>query len=134
PVPPACFAARKRRRPRRTGPRPLRPGALRRARAARDRIGGGVARMSAEASPGNRVLVLEAGRAERHYWRDIWAYRELFAILAWRDVAVRYKQTVIGILWAAIRPLLTMVIFTIVFGRLAKLPTEGDAPYPILVF
>jgi len=81
-----------------------------------------------------RVLVLEPGRAERHYWRDIWAYRELFAILAWRDVAVRYKQTVIGVLWAVVRPLLTMVVFTIVFGRLAGLPTEGDAPYPILVF
>ena len=81
-----------------------------------------------------RVLVLKHGRAERHYWRDIWAYRELFAILAWRDVAVRYKQTVIGVLWAVVRPLLTMVVFTIVFGRLAGLPTEGDAPYPILVF
>jgi lipopolysaccharide transport system permease protein len=81
-----------------------------------------------------RVLVLEAGRAERHYWRDLWAYRELFAILAWRDLAVRYKQTVIGVVWAIIRPLLTMVIFTIVFGRLAKLPTEGGAPYALMVF
>lgn len=81
-----------------------------------------------------RVLVLEAGRAERHYWRDLWAYRELFGILAWRDLAVRYKQTVIGVAWAIIRPLLTMVIFTIVFGRLAKLPTVGATPYPILVF
>jgi lipopolysaccharide transport system permease protein len=82
----------------------------------------------------NRILVLEAGRAERHYWRDIWAYRELFAMLAWRDVSVRYKQTVVGIAWALVRPFLTMVVFTIVFGRLAKLPTEGAAPYPILVF
>jgi lipopolysaccharide transport system permease protein len=81
-----------------------------------------------------RVLVLEPGRAERHYWRDLWAYRELFAILAWRDVAVRYKQTVIGIVWAVIRPFLTMVIFTIVFGRLANLPSEGAAPYPLMVF
>jgi lipopolysaccharide transport system permease protein len=81
-----------------------------------------------------RILVLEPGRAERHYWRDLWAYRELFAILAWRDLAVRYKQTVIGVAWAIIRPLSTMVIFTIVFGRLAKLPTEGATPYPILVF
>jgi lipopolysaccharide transport system permease protein len=81
-----------------------------------------------------RVLVLEAGRAERRYWRDIWAYRELFAILAWRDVAVRYKQTVIGVAWAVVRPLLTMVIFTIVFGRLAKLPSDGAVPYPVLVF
>ena len=83
---------------------------------------------------GEPVLVLESGRAERHYWRDIWSYRELFAILAWRDVAIRYKQTVIGVLWAVVRPLLTMVVFTIVFGGLAGLPTEGGAPYPILVF
>ncbi len=80
------------------------------------------------------VLVLEPGRAERHYWRDIWAYRELFAILAWRDVAVRYKQTVIGVAWAVVRPFLTMVVFTVVFGRLANLPSEGTAPYPIMVF
>ena len=85
-----------------------------------------------EQSP--RVLVLEQGRAERHYWRDIWAYRELFAILAWRDVAVRYKQTVVGVLWAVVRPFLTMIVFTVIFGRLAKLPTEGAAPYPVMVF
>ncbi len=82
----------------------------------------------------SRVLVLESGRAERHYWRDIWAYRELFAILAWRDVAVRYKQTVIGIAWSVVRPFLTMVIFTIVFSRLAHLPSESAAPYPVMVF
>lgn len=81
-----------------------------------------------------QVLVLEPGRAERHYWRDTWTYRELFAILAWRDVAVRYKQTVIGVAWALVRPFLTMVVFTIVFGRLAGLPSEGTAPYPIMVF
>jgi lipopolysaccharide transport system permease protein len=80
------------------------------------------------------VVVLEAGGAERHYWRDLWAYRELFAILAWRDVAVRYKQTVIGVAWAVVRPFLTMVVFTVIFGRLAKLPSEGGAPYPIMVF
>jgi lipopolysaccharide transport system permease protein len=74
------------------------------------------------------------GRAERHYWRDIWAYRELFAILAWRDVAVRYKQTVIGVTWAVVRPFLTMVVFTVIFVLLARLPTEAGAPYPILVF
>ena len=84
--------------------------------------------------PGEHILVLEPGRAERHYWRDIWHYRELFAILAWRDVSVRYKQTVIGVAWAVVRPFLTMVVFTIVFGRLAKLPTAGTAPYPIMVF
>src|SRR5262245_622923 len=78
-------------------------------------------------------LVIEAGRPERHYWMDLWRYRELFYFLAWRDVLVRYKQTVIGIAWALIRPLLTMIVFTVVFGRLAKLPA-GDFPYPILVF
>ena len=81
-----------------------------------------------------RVLVLEAGRAERHYWRDLWAYRELFAILAWRDLAVRYKQTVIGVVWAVIRPTLTMLVFTVLFSRLAKLPSDGHAPYPVMVF
>lgn len=81
-----------------------------------------------------RVLVLEPGRAERHYWRDLWHYRELFAILAWRDVAVRYKQTVIGAAWAVVRPLLTMVVFTIVFGKLAGLPSDGAVPYAVLVF
>ncbi|MCC6736295.1 MAG: ABC transporter permease [Bauldia sp.] len=84
--------------------------------------------------PKPRVLVLEPGRADRHYWRDIWAYRELFAILAWRDVAIRYKQTVIGIIWAVMRPFLTMVVFTVVFGQLAQLPSEGSAPYPVMVF
>jgi lipopolysaccharide transport system permease protein len=81
-----------------------------------------------------RLLVLEPGRAERNYWRDLWHYRELFAILAWRDVVVRYKQTLIGIAWAVVRPLLTMVVFTIVFGRLAGLPSDGATPYPVLVF
>lgn len=81
-----------------------------------------------------RVLVLEAGRTERHYWRDLWHYRELFAILAWRDISVRYKQTVIGVAWALVRPFLTMVVFTIIFGRIAQLPSEGAAPYPVMVF
>src|SRR3954454_5098343 len=80
------------------------------------------------------VLVIEHGRAERHYWRDLWRYRELFQVLAWRDVAVRYKQTVIGVAWALIRPFLTMVVFTVIFGRIAKLPSDGDAPYPLMVF
>jgi len=78
-------------------------------------------------------LIIEAGRTERHYWRDLWRYRELFYFLAWRDILVRYKQTVIGILWAVIRPLMTMIVFTLVFGKLAKLPSNG-VPYPILVF
>jgi lipopolysaccharide transport system permease protein len=79
-------------------------------------------------------LVIEAGRAERHYWRDLWHYRELFRVLAWRDVSVRYKQTVIGAAWALIRPFLTMVVFTVVFGKLANLPSDGDAPYALMVF
>jgi lipopolysaccharide transport system permease protein len=78
-------------------------------------------------------LIIEAGRTEKQYWKDLWRYRELFYFLAWRDILVRYKQTAIGIVWALIRPFLTMVVFTVVFGQLAKLPSEG-APYPILVF
>jgi lipopolysaccharide transport system permease protein len=78
-------------------------------------------------------LVIESGKAERQYWKDLWRYRELFYFLAWRDILVRYKQTVIGMAWALIRPFLTMVVFTVVFGELAKLPSEG-VPYPILVF
>ena len=78
-------------------------------------------------------IVIEPGRSERQYLKDLWNYRELFYFLAWRDILVRYKQTVIGILWALLRPLLTMVILTIVFGKLAKFPSEG-VPYPILVF
>ncbi|MGC1272203.1 MAG: ABC transporter permease, partial [Planctomycetaceae bacterium] len=79
-------------------------------------------------------LILEAGRASRHYWLDLWRYRDLFSILAWRDVSVRYKQTVLGVAWALIQPLLTMIIMTVVFGVVAKLPSEGNAPYAILVF
>jgi lipopolysaccharide transport system permease protein len=79
-------------------------------------------------------LVIEAGRTEAQYFRDLWRYRELFYFLAWRDILVRYKQTAIGVAWALIRPFLTMVVFSVVFGRLANLPTEGGAPYPILVF
>lgn len=81
-----------------------------------------------------RLLVIEPGRAERQYWRDLWAYRELFLILAWRDVAVRYKQTLIGVAWAVLRPFLTMVVFTVVFSNLARLPSDGAAPYALLVF
>jgi len=86
------------------------------------------------AASAERVIVLEAGGAERNYWSDLWHYRELFAILAWRDVSVRYKQTVIGVAWAMIRPFLTMVVFTIIFSHIAKLPSDGTAPYPIMVF
>ena len=79
-----------------------------------------------------RILVLEAGRAEKNYWQDLWHFRELFAILAWRDIAVRYKQTIIGASWAVVRPLLAMLIFSFIFGSLAKLPS-GGVPYPVLV-
>src|SRR5688572_28463314 len=78
--------------------------------------------------------IIEAGRADRRYWRDLWHYRELFRVLAWRDVAVRYKQTVIGAAWAIIRPFLTMVVFTVIFSKIANLPSEGSAPYAIMVF
>jgi len=80
------------------------------------------------------ILVIEPGRRELHYWRDLWRYRELFMVLAWRDLSVRYKQTIIGVAWALIRPFLTMVVFTTVFGRIAKLPSDGAAPYALMVF
>lgn len=79
------------------------------------------------------VLVIEAGRSEKRYWQDLWRYRELFYFLAWRDILVRYKQTMIGMAWALVRPLLTMIVFTIIFGKIAKLPSQG-VPYPVLVF
>jgi len=82
----------------------------------------------------SKELIIEAGRTEKQYWLDLWKYRELFYFLAWRDILVRYKQTVIGMAWALIRPFLTMVVFTVIFGNVAKLPTEGHAPYPLLVF
>jgi lipopolysaccharide transport system permease protein len=79
------------------------------------------------------LILIEPGRSERRYWRDVWKYRELLYFLAWRDVLVRYKQTVIGIAWVVLRPLLIMAVFTIAFGRIAKLPSDGDVPYPLLV-
>jgi lipopolysaccharide transport system permease protein len=84
-------------------------------------------------TPTDTTLVLEAGRTERHYWGDLWRYRELFFFLAWRDISVRYKQTAIGVVWALGRPFLTMLVFTFVFSKLVKLPSDG-VPYPILVF
>jgi lipopolysaccharide transport system permease protein len=80
------------------------------------------------------VFVIEPGRRERHYWLELWHYRELFLVLAWRDLSVRYKQTIIGVAWALIRPFLTMMVFTIIFGRIAKLPSDGTAPYALMVF
>jgi lipopolysaccharide transport system permease protein len=76
---------------------------------------------------------IEPGRSEKNYWKDLWRYRELFYILSWRDLKVRYKQTVIGIVWSVLRPLITMLIFSFVFGQIAKFPSEG-VKYPVLVF
>ncbi len=86
-------------------------------------------------TPAAPLLVLEAGRAERHYWRDLWRYRELLGFLAWRDVKVRYKQAVLGAAWALIQPIVTMILFTFVFGKLAHMPIGSLPPqaYPLLV-
>ncbi|MBW4630331.1 MAG: ABC transporter permease [Iphinoe sp. HA4291-MV1] len=81
-----------------------------------------------------KELIIEAGQTEKQYWLDLWTYRELFYFLAWRDILVRYKQTVIGLAWALVRPFLTMIVFTFVFSTIAKLPSEGDVPYPIMVY
>ena len=78
-------------------------------------------------------IILEPGRAEKNYWHDLWRFRELFYFLAWRDILIRYKQTVIGIAWAVVRPFLTMVILTVLFSRVAKLTSTGSAPYALLV-
>ena len=79
-------------------------------------------------------MIIEPGLADRHYWRDLWHFRELFFVLATRDISVRYKQTIIGLAWALIRPFLTMVVFTLVFSRVARLPSEGSTPYALMVF
>lgn len=79
-------------------------------------------------------LVIEPGRTEKNYWNDLWRYRELFYILSWRDIKVRYKQTVLGIAWSVIRPLLTTIVFYFVFGKIAKLDVKGATPYPLLIF
>ena len=79
-------------------------------------------------------LVIAPGRAEKNYWKDLWRFRELFYILSWRDIKVRYKQTVLGVAWSVIRPVLTTIIFTVLFSRIAKLDNPGDAPYALMVF
>jgi lipopolysaccharide transport system permease protein len=84
--------------------------------------------------PQHEEICIAPGLSNKNYWRDLWTYRELFWVLAWRDVAVRYKQTALGIAWAILRPLITMFVFTLVFSNLAKLPSEGNAPYAIMVF
>jgi lipopolysaccharide transport system permease protein len=78
-------------------------------------------------------IVIDANQRERQYWIDLWRHRELFQVLAWRDLSVRYKQTVIGAAWAVLRPTLTVLVFTIVFGRIARLPTDGAVPYALMV-
>jgi len=82
----------------------------------------------------SQELIIESGQSDKNYWKDIWHYRDLFYILSWRDIKVRYKQTVIGAAWALIRPLLTMLIFTFVFGKIGNLDTKGAVPYSIIVF
>jgi lipopolysaccharide transport system permease protein len=79
------------------------------------------------------ALVIEAGRAHLHYWRDLWRYRELLGLLAWRDIQVRYKQAVLGVAWALIQPAVQTVLLWFVFGKLAKMPAGGDVPYSLLV-
>jgi lipopolysaccharide transport system permease protein len=93
----------------------------------------GQASVGADGDIGGAQLVIEAGRTEQQYWRDLWRYRELFYFLTWRDLLVRYKQTLVGVSWSLIRPLLTMVVLTLVFGKLGKMPSAG-VPYPLLVF
>src|SRR5215469_16768645 len=78
-------------------------------------------------------LIIEAGRTERQYWRDLWKYRELFLFLAWRDLLIRYKQTAVGVAWALIRPFLTMLVLTLTM-TVAKLVGDGYSPKALFVF
>jgi lipopolysaccharide transport system permease protein len=79
-------------------------------------------------------IIIEPGRIEKNYWKDLWRFRELFYILSWRDVKVKYKQTALGVIWSVLRPLLAMIIFTVVFNRFAKLHADTTAPYALFVF
>jgi lipopolysaccharide transport system permease protein len=90
--------------------------------------------MTSTSSEASRVRVIEPGSMARGFWSELWRYRELFFVLAWRDIAVRYKQTIMGLLWAIIRPLVTMVIFTVIFGKIAGLASASGVPYALLVF
>ena len=83
--------------------------------------------------PSQFELIIEAGSSPRRYAREVWRYRDLLFILAWRDIKVRFKQTTLGAAWALLRPLLTLVILTFVFSKIARLPSEGAAPYVLLV-
>lgn len=82
----------------------------------------------------SKEIIIEPGLSSKNYWKDLWRYRELFYILSWRDIKVRYKQTVVGVAWSIIRPLLTMFVFTVIFGKVAEMPSEGTAPYAIMVY
>ena len=82
----------------------------------------------------SKEIIIEPGLSSKNYWNDLWRYRELFYILSWRDIKVRYKQTVVGVAWSIIRPLLTMFVFTVIFGKVAEMPSEGAAPYAIMVY
>lgn len=79
-------------------------------------------------------IIITSYSEEKNYWKDLWRFRELFYILSWRDLKVRYKQTVLGVAWSVIRPLLTTLVFYVVFSRIAKLPAPGSAPYMLMVF
>src|SRR3954470_16105869 len=85
------------------------------------------------ASPSNDEVILSPGGGNSGYWAELWRYRELFLFLAWRDLKVRYKQTAVGVAWAVLRPLLVVIVFTVIFGRLAGLPSPDGVPYPLLV-
>jgi homopolymeric O-antigen transport system permease protein len=84
--------------------------------------------------PASEQLVIEPGKSALHYWADLWRYRELLLVFTWRDLAVRYKQTAIGVAWALLQPLAQTVVMVLIFGKLAKMPTQGNAPYALLVF
>lgn len=79
-------------------------------------------------------IVIEPGKSGKNYWKDLWRYRELFYILSWRDIKVRYKQAALGIMWALLRPLLLMLVFTFMFNRIAGMNTDASTPYTIIVF
>src|SRR5271167_781486 len=98
-----------------------------------DLIGNPVGPLDGFEMPSPFQLTIEAGSIERQYWRDLWRFRELLYFLAWRDLLVRYKQTFVGVSWSLVRPLLTMIVLTVVFGKLGKMPS-GGVPYPLLVF
>lgn len=80
------------------------------------------------------ILIISGGKSKEQYWQDLWRYRELFYVLAWRDVSVRYKETILGVVWTLIKPILTMAILTFVFSKIAKLPTQGATPYALMVY